>query len=171
RARREPRAPVGGRGHRRRLRSGPRAGRDRDQAARDARRARRDRPDRPRRRIRPPSAGARNKMTAAVQTIWAELVATSLPDAGVTRCVVSPGSRSTPLVAALAREARLELTTLIDERTAAFFALGAARATGAPIALVCTSGTAAAHYLPAIIEASMAGVPLIALTTDRPPRR
>src|SRR5262249_61187183 len=110
-------------------------------------------------------------VTAAVQTLWAELVATTLADAGVVRCVISPGSRSTPLVAALAREPRLELTTLIDERAAGFFALGAARATGAPVALVCTSGTAAAHYLPAIIEASMAGVPLIALTTDRPPRR
>lgn len=108
-------------------------------------------------------------MSAAVQTIWAELVATSLADGGVTRCVVSPGSRSTPLVAALSREPRLELTTLIDERAAAFFALGAARATGAPVALVCTSGTAAAHYLPAIIEAGMAGVPLLAITADRPP--
>ena len=108
-------------------------------------------------------------MTAAIQTLWAELVATTLADAGVVRCVISPGSRSTPLVAALARETRLELTTLIDERAAAFFALGAARATGAPVALVCTSGTAAAHYLPAIVEASMAGVPLLALTADRPP--
>ena len=108
-------------------------------------------------------------MTAAIQTIWAELVAATLADGGVTRCVVSPGSRSTPLVAALAHEPRLELVTLIDERAAAFFALGAARASGAPVALVCTSGTAAAHYLPAVIEASMAGVPLIALTADRPP--
>ena len=108
-------------------------------------------------------------MTAAVQTIWAELVATTLADAGVLSCVISPGSRSTPLVAALAREPRHALTTQIDERTAGFFALGAARATGAPVALVCTSGTAAAHYLPAIIEAGMAGVPLIAVTADRPP--
>jgi 2-succinyl-5-enolpyruvyl-6-hydroxy-3-cyclohexene-1-carboxylate synthase len=108
-------------------------------------------------------------VTAAIQTIWAELLATTLADAGVTRCVVSPGSRSTPLVVALAREPRLALVTLIDERAAAFFALGAARATGAPCALVCTSGTAAAHYLPAIIEASMAGVPLLAITADRPP--
>jgi len=108
-------------------------------------------------------------VTAAIQTIWAELVATSLADGGVTRCVISPGSRSTPLVAALAREPRLELVTLIDERAAAFFALGAARATGMPLALVCTSGTAAAHYLPAIVEASLAGVPLLALTADRPP--
>jgi len=108
-------------------------------------------------------------VTAAIQTLWAELVATTLADAGVVRCVISPGSRSTPLVAALACEPRLELTTLIDERTAGFFALGAARATGMPVALVCTSGTAAAHYLPAIIEASMAGVPLVVLTADRPP--
>ncbi len=108
-------------------------------------------------------------MTAAVQTIWAELLVATLADAGVTTAVISPGSRSTPLVAALAAEPRLELVTIIDERAAAFFALGAARATGMPAAIVCTSGTAAAHYLPAIIEASLAGVPLIAITADRPP--
>jgi 2-succinyl-5-enolpyruvyl-6-hydroxy-3-cyclohexene-1-carboxylate synthase len=108
-------------------------------------------------------------MTAAVQTIWAELLAATLADAGVAVCVISPGSRSTPLVAAIAREPRLGRVTIIDERAAAFYALGAARATGAPAALVCTSGTAAAHYLPAIVEASLAGVPLVALTTDRPP--
>ena len=108
-------------------------------------------------------------MTAAVQTLWAQLLATTLADAGVTRCVISPGSRSTPLVAALAGEPRLDLVTLIDERAAAFFALGAARAGAPPVALVCTSGTAAAHYLPAIIEASLAGVPLLAITADRPP--
>jgi 2-succinyl-5-enolpyruvyl-6-hydroxy-3-cyclohexene-1-carboxylate synthase len=108
-------------------------------------------------------------VTAAIQTIWTELIATTLADAGVTGCVVSPGSRSTPLVAALAREPRIELVTVIDERAAAFFALGAARATGTPQALVCTSGTAAAHYLPALVEASMAGVPLVAITADRPP--
>ncbi|MDQ3334005.1 MAG: 2-succinyl-5-enolpyruvyl-6-hydroxy-3-cyclohexene-1-carboxylic-acid synthase [Myxococcota bacterium] len=107
--------------------------------------------------------------TAAVQTIWADLIASSLADAGVRVCVISPGSRSTPLVAALAREPRLELVTIIDERAAAFYALGAARATNIPAALVCTSGTAAAHYLPAIIEASLADVPLVAITADRPP--
>lgn len=105
----------------------------------------------------------------AAQTVWAELIAATLADAGVTTCVISPGSRSTPLVAALAGEPRLELVTIIDERAAAFFALGAARATGLPAAVVCTSGTAAAHYLPAIVEASLAGVPLIAITADRPP--
>lgn len=106
---------------------------------------------------------------AAAQTAWAATLAGALADAGVALCVVSPGSRSTPLVAALAREAGLALVTLIDERAAAFYALGAARATGAPVALACTSGTAAAHYLPALVEASLAGVPLIAITADRPP--
>ncbi|MEO8846953.1 MAG: 2-succinyl-5-enolpyruvyl-6-hydroxy-3-cyclohexene-1-carboxylic-acid synthase [Kofleriaceae bacterium] len=104
-----------------------------------------------------------------VQTLWAELVVATLAEAGVTTCVVSPGSRSTPLVAALASDGRLELPTIIDERAAAFYALGLARATGSPVALVCTSGSAAAHYLPAIVEASEAGVPLIAITADRPP--
>ena len=108
-------------------------------------------------------------MTAAVQTLWAELIVGTLVDAGVATCVVSPGSRSTPLVAALAADGRLELPTIIDERAAAFFALGIARATGVPVAMVCTSGSAAAHYLPAIVEAGEAGVPLIAITANRPP--
>lgn len=108
-------------------------------------------------------------MTAAVQTIWSELLVATLADAGIATCVLSPGSRSTPLVAALAGEARLELVTIIDERAAAFFALGIARATGTPAALVCTSGTAGAHYLPAVIEASLAGIPLVVITADRPP--
>lgn len=110
-------------------------------------------------------------MTGATQTLWAELIASTLADAGVRVCVVSPGSRSTPLVAALAQcgDGRLELPTIIDERAAAFYALGVARATGEPAALVCTSGTAAAHYLPALIEASYANVPLVAITADRPP--
>jgi 2-succinyl-5-enolpyruvyl-6-hydroxy-3-cyclohexene-1-carboxylate synthase len=105
-----------------------------------------------------------------IQTIWADLLVASLVDAGVRIVVISPGSRSTPLVAALAkRSSDLELVTIIDERAAAFYALGAARATNVPAALVCTSGTAAAHYLPAIVEASLADVPLIAITADRPP--
>lgn len=108
-------------------------------------------------------------MSAAVQTLWAELIAATLADAGVKVCVVSPGSRSTPLVAALAADARLELPTIIDERAASFYALGLARATNQPVALVCTSGSAAAHYLPALVEASMASIPLIAITADRPP--
>jgi 2-succinyl-5-enolpyruvyl-6-hydroxy-3-cyclohexene-1-carboxylate synthase len=108
-------------------------------------------------------------MPAAVQTLWAELVAATLADAGVRTCVISPGSRSTPLVAALTADGRLDLPSIIDERAAAFFALGVSRATGAPAAVVCTSGSAAAHYFPAIVEASAAGVPLLVLTADRPP--
>lgn len=108
-------------------------------------------------------------MSAAVQTMWCELLVATLADAGIVTCVVSPGSRSTPLVTALVADGRFELPTIIDERAAAFFALGVARATGKPAAIVCTSGTAAAHYLPAIIEASIAGVPLVAITADRPP--
>lgn len=107
-------------------------------------------------------------IAAAVQTLWADLIASTLAEAGVRVCVVSPGSRSTPLVTALAQEPRLALPTIIDERAAAFYALGVARATGEPVAMVCTSGTAAAHYLPALVEASQAGVPLIAITADRP---
>jgi 2-succinyl-5-enolpyruvyl-6-hydroxy-3-cyclohexene-1-carboxylate synthase len=107
-------------------------------------------------------------VSAAVQTIWTELLVGTLVDAGITTCVISPGSRSTPLVAALAQH-ELALPTIIDERAAAFYALGVARATGAVVAMVCTSGSAAAHYYPAIVEASMAGVPLLAITSDRPP--
>lgn len=107
-------------------------------------------------------------MTAAVQTSWAELVAESLRDAGVTDVVVSPGSRSTPLAAAIAG-LPIRVHAIVDERAAGFFALGAARTGGGPAALVCTSGTAPAHYLPAVIEASMSGVPLVIVSADRPP--
>ena len=106
---------------------------------------------------------------AAVQTVWAARLVATLADAGVRTCVVSPGSRSTPLVAALAAEPRIAAPVVIDERAAAFCALGAARATGEVVALVCTSGTAGAHWLPALIEAAEAGVPLVAITADRPP--
>jgi 2-succinyl-5-enolpyruvyl-6-hydroxy-3-cyclohexene-1-carboxylate synthase len=106
---------------------------------------------------------------AVVQTLWATAIASALADAGVRVCALSPGSRSTPLALAFAAEPRLELVPIIDERAAAFFALGVARATGVPAAIVCTSGTAAAHYLPAIVEASVAGVPMVAITADRPP--
>ncbi len=108
-------------------------------------------------------------MTAAIQTVWAELLLASLADAGVADVVVSPGSRSTPLVAALAREALLRAHPVIDERAAGFFALGLARAAATPVALICTSGTAAAHYLPAVIEAALAGIPLVIVSADRPP--
>lgn len=88
---------------------------------------------------------------------------------GVAGAVTSPGSRSTPVVLSLARAGGFPVFSQIDERSAGFFALGLAKATGRPAVLACTSGTAAANYLPAVIEASEARVPLIVLTADRPP--
>ena len=89
--------------------------------------------------------------------------------AGVTDFVVSPGSRSTPLVLTLARDARARARVILDERSAAFYGLGLADRAHRPVALVCTSGTAAANYLPAVVEAWHRRVPLVLLTADRPP--
>jgi 2-succinyl-5-enolpyruvyl-6-hydroxy-3-cyclohexene-1-carboxylate synthase len=88
---------------------------------------------------------------------------------GMREACTSPGSRSTPLVLSLVRDGRLRATSHIDERCGGYFALGLAKATGLPVALACTSGTAAANYMPAVIEAHEARVPLIVLTADRPP--
>jgi len=88
---------------------------------------------------------------------------------GTQLAVVSPGSRSTPLALALWRQAGIEVEVALDERSASFYALGAAQATGRPTVLVCTSGTAAANYHPAIAEADLSAVPLVVLTADRPP--
>jgi 2-succinyl-5-enolpyruvyl-6-hydroxy-3-cyclohexene-1-carboxylate synthase len=88
---------------------------------------------------------------------------------GLREACTSPGSRSTPLVLTLAREARVRATSHLDERCAAFFALGLAKASGVPPVLACTSGPAAANYAPAVIEAHEARVPLLVLTADRPP--
>src|SRR5204863_3190384 len=87
---------------------------------------------------------------------------------GVTDACTSPGSRSTPLVLALVRDGRLRCSSHLDERSGGFFALGLAKATRRPVVLACTSGTAAAEYLPAVVEAHEAGVPLLVLTADRP---
>jgi 2-succinyl-5-enolpyruvyl-6-hydroxy-3-cyclohexene-1-carboxylate synthase len=88
---------------------------------------------------------------------------------GVAGACTSPGSRSTPIVLSLVRDGRLPCWSHVDERVAGFFGLGLAKATGRPAVLACTSGTAAAHYAPAVVEAHEARVPLIVLTADRPP--
>ena len=99
----------------------------------------------------------------------AALLVDELVRGGVRHVSLTPGSRSTPLALAVARHEALTLHVHVDERSASYFALGAARASGAPAVSLCSSGTAAANHLPAVVEASMARVPLIVLTADRPP--
>lgn len=101
-----------------------------------------------------------------LHSAWARLFAASLAQCGVAQAVISPGSRSTPLALALA--AQLPSTVLHDERVAAFFALGQARASGRPSVVLATSGSAPGHWLPAVMEAREAGLPLLLLSADRP---
>lgn len=96
-------------------------------------------------------------------------LAGAFADLGLRHAVISPGSRSTPLAIAFAVEDRITCHVVGDERSAGFFALGIAKQSGIPAALICTSGTAAANYLPAVVEANQARVPLLVLTADRPP--
>jgi len=96
------------------------------------------------------------------------MILDTLAAAGVQDVVISPGSRSTPLAVVADAHPDLRTSILVDERSAGFFALGIAKASQKPVALICTSGTAGAHYYPAIIEAQLTHVPLIALTADRP---
>ena len=88
---------------------------------------------------------------------------------GVEYACVSPGSRSAPIAMALQRHPRIKVIIQIDERSGSFFGLGLGKATGKPAVLVCTSGTAAAEFHPAVIEASYSRTPLIVITADRPP--
>jgi 2-succinyl-5-enolpyruvyl-6-hydroxy-3-cyclohexene-1-carboxylate synthase len=96
-------------------------------------------------------------------------LAGAFADLGLRHVVISPGSRSTPLATAFATEDRITCHVVHDERSAGFLGLGIAKQSGIPAALICTSGTAAANYLPAIIESNQARVPLLVLTADRPP--
>lgn len=102
-------------------------------------------------------------------TALASAFAEELARCGLRHAVLSPGSRSTPLALALWRQTEIETTVIVDERSAAFFALGAAQASGTPVAILCTSGSAAANFHPAVCEADHSAVPLLVLTADRPP--
>lgn len=106
----------------------------------------------------------------AAQTAWARTIIRGLYDSGATHFVVSPGSRSTPLVAALQRLG-IRFDLVVDERSAGFLALGRGKLTDVPSVLVCTSGSAPFHYFPALIEADESRAPLIVLSADRPPEQ
>jgi 2-succinyl-5-enolpyruvyl-6-hydroxy-3-cyclohexene-1-carboxylate synthase len=108
-------------------------------------------------------------MTATDSHLLLRALVDELARCGMQHACTSPGSRNTPIVLTLAREQRLETWSHVDERCSGFFALGAAKASGKPVAVTCTSGTAAANLMPAVIEAHEAGIPLILLTADRPP--
>lgn len=99
---------------------------------------------------------------------WARAIIGRLCCGGAREAIVCPGSRSTPLALACAEQPGLRTWSVIDERSAGFFALGIAKHSGAPVILVATSGTAPAHFYPAIIEASLSSVPLVVLSADRP---
>jgi 2-succinyl-5-enolpyruvyl-6-hydroxy-3-cyclohexene-1-carboxylate synthase len=102
-------------------------------------------------------------------TALASALVEELARCGLRHAVVSPGSRSTPLALALWREPAIKVSVIVDERSAGFLALGAAQVTRTPVAVLCTSGTAAANLHPAVCEADESAVPLIVLTADRPP--
>ncbi|MDP1828384.1 MAG: 2-succinyl-5-enolpyruvyl-6-hydroxy-3-cyclohexene-1-carboxylic-acid synthase [Archangium sp.] len=99
---------------------------------------------------------------------WAATLVGALVGGGVRHAVIAPGSRSTPLALAFADRPDVKCWSVIDERSAAFFALGLSKSTGTPAVVVCTSGTAGAHFLPAVMEAGEGGTPLVVLTADRP---
>jgi 2-succinyl-5-enolpyruvyl-6-hydroxy-3-cyclohexene-1-carboxylate synthase len=98
-----------------------------------------------------------------------QAVADELARCGLRHAVTCPGSRNAPILLSLAADPRVECVSVIDERSAGFMAVGMAKASGRPVAVTCTSGTAAANLLPAVAEAREARVPLIVLTGDRPP--
>ena len=144
-------------------------------------------PDGPRRglpgaapgRVGAPAAGEQAVGSAAMAeqaanpaTALARVLVDELRRCGLREAVVAPGSRSTPLALALfdaSERGDVRLHVRVDERWAAFLALGLAKASGRPAAVLCTSGTAAAHFHAAVIKAGEAGVPLLVLTADRPP--
>ncbi|MDT8437739.1 MAG: 2-succinyl-5-enolpyruvyl-6-hydroxy-3-cyclohexene-1-carboxylic-acid synthase [Wenzhouxiangellaceae bacterium] len=125
---------------------------------------------------RQPSSAARPDPSAAadpianVNTLWARVLVDELARCGLEHVVISPGSRSAPLVFQFDAHPGIRDHSIVDERAAAFFALGLARTSARPVALLCTTGTAAANYFPAICEAERDGIALIVLTGARPPQ-
>jgi 2-succinyl-5-enolpyruvyl-6-hydroxy-3-cyclohexene-1-carboxylate synthase len=112
---------------------------------------------------------ARSKKFANTNALWSAVGVRTLANLGLRHVVISPGSRSTPLAFAFAENPEIGTTVALDERSAGFIALGLAKASREPVALLCTSGTAGANYLPAVIEARLSATPLLVLTADRPP--
>lgn len=107
-------------------------------------------------------------MSATLNQRWAATIVGTLVGSGLRHAVIAPGSRSTPLALAFADRADVKIWSVIDERSAAFFALGLAKATQSRVAVLCTSGTAGAHFLPAVMEAWAGATPIVMLTADRP---
>src|SRR2546429_6020484 len=105
-----------------------------------------------------------NRTYAPIQVLVDEL-----GRCGMEHAVTSPGSRNAPLALSLAAEPRIGAHSVLEERSAGFVALGIAKTTGTPVAVTCTSGTAAANLMPAVVEAHEARVPLVVMTADRPP--
>lgn len=104
-----------------------------------------------------------------IPLLWCATFVSELHKCGLRHVVISPGSRSTPLVLAFAQHKGIRKHIVLDERSAAFVALGIGIESGQPAALVCTSGSAVANYFPAVVEAKMSGTPLLILSADRPP--
>ncbi|MEM7556733.1 MAG: 2-succinyl-5-enolpyruvyl-6-hydroxy-3-cyclohexene-1-carboxylic-acid synthase [Cyanobacteria bacterium P01_A01_bin.84] len=104
-----------------------------------------------------------------INEVWASILVETWKRLGLTCAIICPGSRSTPLVVAFTQQKpHIEVIPILDERSGAFFALGRAKVTGTPTAIVCTSGTAGANFYPAVIEATESRIPLLILTADRP---
>lgn len=109
------------------------------------------------------------ELTAQANFNWGKIVANSLDKLGINDVFFSPGSRSTPLIIGFERNKNINCYPVLDERSAAFIALGFTKRTGTPSVLVCTSGSALTHWFPAVVEASYSGIPLFLLSADRPP--